>query len=349
MILHVFDDAFTYRGRIENWIDCTWVEQYNGKGAFTLVTYDTDKYAQLMRRGWHYYRSDRPCAMLAVKVVRDTVKNTITLNGYTGLHVLTRRMIGLPKDYTNVEAGVYDLIDTAFGSVSYVGHAEAKGLDAECEVTIEGVIAWEGITSLLNDCEYGIRALFDRENKRHVIEVYEGADKTYNDQSGGTVLCQEFGNLKNLVVTEDDDLYKNVVYVTGAANNDPRTVYYQYVSPEAVAAGMDAWREVIVRGEDQQEGESNPDWQKRQKQIAIDDLAERKSALCFDLELNAGDFGKKYDLGDKVTCKSKRYGLQFDTRITEYKYTCRAGVETERVTAGEKPLDYVKGEIVKHG
>lgn len=349
MILHVFNKDFTYIGRVENWIEMSWSEEFRGKGKFTLMTYDTARYASLLRRGFFFYRTDRPCAMVAVRVVRDTNKNTITVNGYTGLHLLTRMHIGLPEEIKNVEAGVYQLIDRAFEGVSYLTHAPAKGLTAECDTTIEGVLCYDGTQSLLNDCDYGIRAKFDYPNKRHIIEVYEGRDLTYDPDSGGTVFCQEFGNLKGLVVTEDDDLYKNVAYVTGAANNDPSTVYYEYVSPAAVAAGKDAWREMFVDGEEQKEDETNDDWRKRQKQIAIDALAEQKSAMSFEVELTRGELGSRYELGDKITCQSKRYGLRFDTQITEYEYKNRAGKETEKLTLGDKPLDYVKGEILKHG
>lgn len=349
MILHVFDASFTYIGRVENWIDMSWGEQFRDKGKFTLITFDTQKYARLLRRGHYFYRADRPCAMLAVRVVRDTNKNTITVNGYTGLHLLTRMHIGLPEEIKNVEDGVYKIIDRAFEGVSYLTHAPAKGLTAECDTTIEGVLAYDGITSLLNNCDYGIRAKFDYPSKQHIIEVYEGRDLTYDPDSGGTVFCQEFGNLKSLVVTEDDDLYKNVAYVTGAANNDPQTVYYQYVTPEADAAGIEHWHEMIVSGEDQKEDETNDDWRKRQKQIAKDAIAAQKSALSFEVELTRGDLGSKYELGDKVTCQSKRYGLLFDTQITEYEYKSRAGKETESLVLGERPLDYVKGEILKHG
>lgn len=348
MILHVFDQNFVYKGRVENWINMSWTEEYKGEGKFTLETYDTDKYAELLRHGYYFYRTDRPAAMLAVKVERNTEKNTITVCGYTALHMLSRRVVIYARSIKNVEAGVYDLI---FGDdlrgLPHVVQAEVKNLPDECELEIEGEAVLDAVMTVLEESDYGIRANFDHENKRHVIEVYEGQDKTYSSESGGTVFSQEFGNLKNLIVTEDDDLYKNVAYVTGAANNDPRTVYYQYVAP--YAGEQSEWREMLVNGENQGEDESNAAWQERQKRIGIEALQECRNAMTFEVELGLGIFGRKYDLGDKVTCKSKRYGLQFDTRITEYKYTYKQGVETVKITIGEKPLDYVRGEIVRHG
>ena len=50
-----------------------------------------------------------------------------------------------------------------------------------------------------------------------------------------------------------------------------------------------------------------------------------------------------------MTCRSQRYGLRFDARVTEYQYENRQGVETVKITIGDRPLNYVKGEIVKNG
>ena len=345
--LHVFDDTFTYIGRVEDWLNMTWTEEYQGEGKFSLVTYDTDKYAQLLRHGYYFYRKDRPAAMMAVKVERDTEKNTITVGGYTALHYLNRRVIRSQRSYTNVEAAVYDLITSEQRSLPYITCAESKGLTGEYECEIEGEEMLSAVLSVVQESDYGIRANFDYKNKRNVIEVYDGADKTYNSTDGGTVFSQEFGNLRNLKVIEDDDLYKNVAYVTGAANDDPRTIYYQYVAP--YAGGESTWREMLVDGENQGADESNDEWKKRQKRIGQKALQEHNNALSFEVDMPPDAFGKKYDLGDKVTCKSKRYGLQFDTRITEYKYTYKNGVENVQITLGEKALDYVKGEIIKNG
>lgn len=343
--LHVFDPDFTYRGRVQNWLNMTWTEEYKGEGKFTLVTYDTDQYAELLRQGYYFYRTDRPTAMMAVKVERNTDDNTITVCGYSTLHLLTRRIIDLPHDFVNIESGIYTMINKDLRSLPGVVTAPVKGLTAEYECAIEGVVLLDGVFEMLNESSYGIRANFDWENKQHVIEVYDGVDRTYDSENGGTVFSQEFGNLKSLVATEDDDLYKNVAYVTGASDNDPATVYFQYISP--YAGEQENWREMLVNGDNQESGESIQDWQARQKQTAIKALQGYKSALAFEVELSLGVFGEKYDLGDKVTCKSKRYGLQFDTQIMEYKYSYKQGVETVKVTLGDRPLDYVQSAIAK--
>lgn len=348
MILHVFDESFTYRGRIENWISLSWTEQYKDKGGFSLEVYDTDKYAGLLRRGWYLYRADRKAAMMVISVKRDTEANTITAGGYTALHLLTWRTIAHAYSVTNVESGVYGFINAEIRGLN-VTTAPVKGLSAEYECEIEGEDLLDAAAEVLGQSDYGIRANFDAVNKTHIIEVYDGADKTYKDGVGGVVFSQEYGNLRALKVSEDDDLYKNVALVTGAANNDPRTVYYQYVSPEAIEAGAANWRELLVTGEDQGEEETNPEWQKRQKQIGIKALQERKNTFCFECELSAQEFGSRYELGDKVTCKSQRYGLRFDARITEYQYESRQGAETVTVVIGDRPLNYVKGEIIRHG
>lgn len=355
MILHVFDDTFEYRGRVENWLNLSWVEEYRGEGKFTLATYDTDQYAALLRHGWYLFRADRPAAMMIVKIERDTDANTITACGYTALHLLGRRVVNGKANVKNIESGIYSLINTYLRGLNQISTATAKGLPEEIEPDddtdtegkeIEGEEVLDAILDVLEESTYGIRANFDRTNKRHVVEVYAGVDRSYKAAQGGTLFKQEFGNLKSLVVTQDDDLYKNVAYVTGTASGDSEnTTYYEYISPEV--QNQKDRRELIVDGDSQEDGESTADWQKRQKQKGITALNERKNALTFEVELGLGVFGEKYDLGDKVTCKSDRYGLQFDTRIMEYQYSYRAGKETEKIVLGNKPADYVKGAIIK--
>lgn len=347
MILHIFDDTFTYRGRVENWISLTWTEEFKGEGKFTLITYDTDKYAELLRHGWYFYRNDRPTAMVSVKVERNTENNTITVCGYTALHMLSRRIIGLPYSGLNVEESIYGLINGDLRGLPYVSTAAAKGLTEEYECEIEGTVMLDGVLEILNESSYGIRANFDYKNKQNVIEVYEGVDRSYSSESGGTVFSQEFGNLKSLVVTEDDDLFKNVAYVTGSAKDSSETIYYQCISEDA--GERENWREMLVTGENQQDGETNEQWKKKQKQIGLKALQEHKNAKTFEVELAMDVFGQKYELGDKVTCKSKRYGIQFDTQITQYNYEYKKGVEKVKITLGNKPTDYVKGAIIKHG
>lgn len=344
--LHVFDTSFIRRGIVKNWLNMTWTEEYRGEGKFTLVTHDTDQYAELLRQGYFFYRSDRPVAMMAVKVERNTDDNTITVCGYTTLHLLTRRIIDNPHDFNNIESGIYAMIKNDLRNLPGVVTAPVKGLSAKYECTIEGVGMLDGVFEMLNESTYGIRANFDYENKQHVIEVYDGVDRTYDSQYGGTVFSQEFGNLKSLVAEEDDDLYKNVAYVTGSSSGeDSETVYYRYVSPEA--GEQENWREILVNGENQEEEEDTSSWQARQRRIAKKSLQGYKSSLSFEVELSLGVFGEKYDLGDKVTCKSKRYGMQFDTQITEYQYSYKQGVEKVKVVLGNRPLDYVQSSIAK--
>lgn len=348
MTLYVYDETFTLRGQVKNWVSLSWTEEYRGEGSFTLVVYDTDEYAALLQRGRYLFRPDRPAAMMAVKVERKTEERTITVCGYTALHLLNRRIIDLKYEGTNVEETVYGLINGDLRELAQVATAEPKGLSQEYECEIEGVEMLSAVFEVLGESSYGIRANFDHKNKRNLIEVYEGKDKRYTPEKGGTVFSQEFGNLRSLEVTEDDDLYKNVAYVTGAANNDSRTVYYQYVSPE-VQGKHELWREVIVQGDNQGAEESNAAWRKRQKQIAIKALQEYKNVLSFSVDVSSGEFGKKYELGDMVTCKSGRYGLLFDTQIMSYKFTDKSGKTTEQMVLGDRPLDYVQSSIVRGG
>ena len=62
--------------------------------------------------------------------------------------------------------------------------------------------------------------------------------------------------------------------------------------------------------------------------------------------MNPKDFGSVYMLGDMITCKSDRFGVQFNARITGVQYTLSdIGQETklvlgdpEKILIGGKPI-----------
>ena len=67
------------------------------------------------------------------------------------------------------------------------------------------------------------------------------------------------------------------------------------------------------------------------------------------MDLPPDDFGKKFDLGDTVTCQSKRFDVRFSLPITEYKYTYKKGVGKTNVIVGNKPTDFILGAVRKNG
>lgn len=358
--LHVFDSELKYTGRIENWISMTWEEEYQGEGAFTLTVSDTDKYAKLLQRGCFISRNDRTTCMLLVNVERDGENNEIRAGGYTALHMLSYRVAYNQYKITNIEAGVYDLVNTNLRGLPLTCDATKGFGDSVDEEVFDCPKLLDAVLTLIREGDLGIRTVFDARNRIILFEVYKGEDRTYGKAFGHT-FSTEFGNLYSLVVTEDDDLLKNVAVVCGANPGCAKTTFtYPKLDPEVPQLlGLER-RELLVDGEAQgttgqkdEDGEDIPrsfeDWEKAMLDKGKQALTEYNLIQTFEVKTYTGTYGVRYSLGDKVTCKSGRYGLQFDARITQVKERYDQSGKNISMTLGEPTINYVQRELKVHG
>lgn len=343
MILHVIDSDFVYRGRVQNFKSLRWEERYSEKGKFTLVVDDTEKNASMIKKGCYFYRTDRKTAMVAVSIVRNGERSTITIGGFTTLHILDRRVILKPLTVTNIEAGIYKAVQDNLRSLNYVALAANKGLTAESALEFEDAAMVSSLETMAKAGDLGIRMLLDNDAKTHVLEVYEGANRAYVDGVGGVVFSREFGNLVTLTVDEDDEIFANVAIVRGVKNDD--TAIYREVG---TVTGF-ARREIIVKANQQKSDQEDADYLAYLDGEGVKALQKHYNVLTFTAQISSGAWGRDYNLGDKVTCKSTRYGLRFDTRITAFTETVESGIESISLTLGEPTITFLQGAILKNG
>jgi hypothetical protein len=281
--------------------------------------------------------------MVAVSIVRNGERSTITIGGFTTLHILDRRLIMNPITVTNIEAGIYKAVQDNLRSLNHVALAANKGLTAESALEFEDAAMVSSLETMAKAGDLGIRMLLDNDAKTHVLEVYEGANRAYVDDVGGVVFSREFGNLVTLTVDEDDEIFANVAIVRGVKNDD--TAIYREVG---TTTGF-ARREIIVKANQQKSDQEDADYLTYLDGEGIKALQKHYNVLTFTAQISSGAWGRDYNLGDKVTCKSTRYGLRFDTRITAFTETVESGIESISLTLGEPTITYLQGAILKNG
>lgn len=351
--LHVFDSELNYTGRIENWISMTWEEEYQGEGAFTLTVSDTDKYAKILQRGCFISRNDRTTCMLLVNVERNGENHEIRVGGYTALHLLSYRMAYNKFIIKNIEEGVYRMVSNNLRGLPLTCDAPKGFTDSVEDEVFDCPELLDAVLTLVREGELGIRTVFDSRNRVILFEVYKGDDLTYGTSFGYT-FSTEFGNLYSLVITEDDDLLKNVAVICGANPGCDKTTFTYEATPGVL--GLDR-RELLVDGEPQgTTGEIDPetgeeikrsfeDWKKAMLDKGKQALTEYNLVQTFEVKTYTGTYGVRYSLGDKVTCKSGRYGLRFDARITQVKERYDQSGSTITMTLGEPTINYIQKEI----
>ena len=341
--LHAFDGEMVYRGQLRNYVSLRWSEEYQGKGAFSLTVADTERNAKILTHGGYLYRTDRKTAMQIVSIVRNEERGIITVSGYTTLNLLARRVILGTYAVNNIESGILGMIQSNLRSLPDIELLPPKGFPQTWEVEYADEEMIPSIVALAKEGELGFRMRLDVERKKHIFEVYQGVDRAFTPEGGGLVFSQEFGSMINLIVTEDDDIFKNVIYVRGMQHEDV---------PVVIMVG-DVWglerRELIVDGGSQESEESLEDFHRRLHNMGVTELKDRYRVTNFTAGISTEKFGTKYDLGDKVTCNATRYGVRFDTRITAFTQSIENGVIKISITLGEPTITYMKGALVRHG
>lgn len=340
MILHVLDENLVYRGRLEAYKSLTWKEQYQGEGGFSLTVEDTTRNAALLRHGWLLYRADRKTAMHIVNIARSTARSEISATGYTELVILNRRAMLKTYTVTDAESGMYGVVSQNLRGLP-VESAPTAGFGQQWDGVLEEMSLLDAVCSVGKYSGLGVKMIIDVNAQKRVFTVYQGQDRTYSPETGGRVFSQEYGNLRELTVTEDDDLYKNVAYVRGFGQDEKQK---QIVIGET--EGLER-REMLVKVATQSSKQTASEYQAEMHSAGQNALQKQRHVQTFEAEISPDMFGKAYDLGDLVTCNAKRYGLRFDRRISEFTQTVENGVNKIVLTLGEPVVSYAESITVK--
>ena len=344
--LHVYDRNLNYKGRVENWTSFSWNEEYQGTGSFMLTVPDTEKHAAILSRGCFLYRNDRTTPMMAVSVERNSKNRNIIVGGYSAVYMLNQRVALGMYDIDNLEAGVYGMIEENLRGLP-ITCAPAQGFeDTVDHETLDHPVLLEGMMTLLREGDMGVRTVFDPTTAGITLELYKGTDRSYKD-GHGEVFSTEFGNLYGIVVTEDDGQLKNVACVV-CDNGDGTKRIFTYDPTEA--EGIDRFELYIYgesRGVKQDEkgnavAQTDEEWEKAMLDMAKRELTAYNLVQTFEVTPNTDNYGRYYFLGDKVTCKSSRYGLRFDARITQAKETYDRNGGSLTLTLGEPTINYFR-------
>ena len=95
--------------------------------------------------------------------------------------------------------------------------------------------------------------------------------------------------------------------------------------------------------------ETGAEFADRLAKAGVDKLKEYAKVQNFDAQISPSDFGTLYSLGDLITCKSSRYGMQFDARVSSFTEREEFGKTTLSVVLGSPDQNAIKGGILLYG
>lgn len=192
----------------------------------------------------------------------------------------------------------------------------------------------------------GYDILINEREKKFGFYLYKGKDLTAKNSEGNTpcIFSRDFDNVNEQEYTASIENCGNFIYVQGAADDNgsqPMTT----VDGEN-ATGLDL-TEVFCDATDiarkYQSGETEvtiplDTYLLMLKTRGSAELESYGKTINFVSTINTNSnlkFKADFDLGDRITCKEEKWGIQIDARITEVTETYQKGAEEIEATFGD--------------
>lgn len=335
----VYNKDLTNFKEINHALSIQMEEHYNaiGKSIFTLPINDYNISA--IENGGIIYDTVRDMSFVIRNHKYDTSRVTATVNAYTCNRLLNKRAIIQKNTITKIESGVRSVIERNLRGLPNVEIGDLNGFEDSTETMLYGGQVLDEIMPILETAKIGNRMRWDADRRVHVFELYKGRDLTEGIHA--VVFSEEYKTAKDLVIANDDSVFKNVVYVPGTLKDDAET---EIVVEVGVASGEERFEKWIDRSFRQDEEETESQFRERLKQIGMEEIARLVSRHTFSVSIDTKEYGTTYKLGDVVSCVSQRFGVELKSRITSVKYTLDISGEKINLILGE-PILTALGEV----
>jgi hypothetical protein len=360
MELYVYSSEMELQGIVEKIASLIWTRRYWSCGEFKLLVPFTEEHSRMlvknniiMKRGddeaaqiryVHITKNSQGLEEIEVQgkfliawIGKRIIKKQIITNDTTQniLYRIVRENVTNPADTVRKIPDVSIADDDA--------DTESGVIDYTSEQYTNAQLAAE---TAAKAAKLGIRMRTDARTGTHVFSVYEGRDLTAGNSAGNApcIFSQEFDNIVEQEYTNSIENLKTTAFVGG---EEKEGVARKVAEVGGSAAGLER-EEVFINATDIVQEYEDDDGE----QVSLTDteyLALLSARGAEELEQYAEtlSFGSKvntfanliyrtdYDLGDRVTCVNKRWGIRIDVRITEIAETYQNNVEEIDITFGE--------------
>jgi len=339
MELRVYGRDLMQLGLIEKITSLIWTRRYWAYGAFKLLVPFTEVHAALLVKNHLILkRGDTEMAEIQyVYITQDSQgEEHIEVQGRFITHWVAKRII-LNRIVTVATAQAILRRIVSENIISpQVASRRISGIDL---ASIEGIsrpsiqYASEEYANALLECETVARAsrlgfgiYTDIREKRHTFRVYDGADLTVDQKNNPPcIFSQEFDNVLEQEYTNSVENLKSTAYVGGENKEGlPR----QIVAVGDSVAGLNR-DEIFINATDitqtYKDGQQEITMTLQQyiemlRQRGQTELEKCAETLAFASKVNAHSnlvYKADYDLGDRVTCVNRKWGVRVNVRITE--------------------------------
>ena len=360
MELYVYSSEMELQGIVEKIASLIWTRRYWSCGEFKLLVPFTEEHSRmLVKNNIIMKRGDDEAAQIRyVHITKNSQGlEEIEVQGkfliaWIGKRIIKKQIITNDTTqnilYRIVRENVTNPADTArkIPDVSIATDdedTESGVIDYTSEQYTNAQLAAE---TAAKAAKLGIRMRTDARTGAHVFSVYEGRDLTEGNTAGNApcIFSQEFDNIVEQEYTNSVENLKTTAFVGG---EEKEGVARKVAEVGGSAAGL-AREEVFINATDiVQEYEDDDGTQVTltdTEYLALlsargaEELEQYAETLSFGSKINTFAnliYRTDYDLGDRVTCVNKRWGIRIDVRITEIAETYQNNVEEIDITFGE--------------
>lgn len=344
MELYVFNKELNFQGLVDVFDSFIWRRRYSRCGDFELHLPITAENLNLLIKGNIIYKKDDKEAGYIVyrKLTEDTEgREMLAVTGRFMIGYLGRRIIWGTENYNGtVEVALRNSVNNNCINTADQ-HRKIESLELG---VLKGFthpanfqVSYSNLLNVIEDkagvSELGIRTFLDVQGKKLVFDIYEGLDRTAGQNiNPQAIFSKEFENVLEQEYTDSMNDYKNIALIAGEGEGAERVL-------TAVGSGNGVDRfELFVDARDLQQGEmSTEDYTSQLQQRGNEKLSENSIIQTFGSKINVLSnltYKVDFDLGDLVTCVSKKWGITIDTRITEVEEVYEAEGKQINITFG---------------
>ncbi len=362
MELYVFDRDLNFQGILESFFSLRWVRRYSKYGEFELHCSLTPETLELLKKeNIVWKKDDLEAGYIEHRNLRQDTegKEVMVVKGKFLTGYLGRRIIwGTENLSTTAELAMRQLINNhainpanADRKIDMLTLGDLKGYTNNIDKQVSYKNLLETVEEISSTDGLGIRTLLDIENKQMIFDIYEGLDRTTGQSiNAPAIFSKEFENILEQEYTDNLNNYRNTVLVAGEGEGVGR----EFVAIEN-GQGLDRY-ELFIDARDLQseiDGTTIPIEEYREilKNRGISKLSEYKEIQTFESKINLRSnltYKEDFDLGDVVTCTSKKWGITVNTRITEIEEVYEENGFSVNITFGNNIptlIDVIKREV----
>lgn len=336
--IRIYDSSLNFLGVIDSVSSFQWHRKYYEPGNVEMHCPVTKNNLSLLSlENIVYLVGSVEAAVIEGIVITSSESNEeIKVTGRFLSSYMDRRLIR-PYFHTengNTETAMRNIFLNAV-AIPNVELANAHGFAKSItfQATYKNLLVYE--EKLAKYLQAGIRFRPDFSAKKIYFELYAGVNRTLSQSDvPRVVFSDEYNNLTKISYTNNEQLYSNVCYVGGQGEGENRTYV---IAGDDSLTGLER-REVFLSSSDvSPNNQTDEQYKASLKQRGDDKLNNSGISLSVEASVNPiGNFIYKtdYDLGDLVTIKNTKFGINIDERITEVTEIYEGGAFSVFLTFG---------------